>query len=334
MKILNGPTDEETDSTLIGLTSIEKVNLCLRYPFPVDYIKSAFDRGIMDDLDQEDVFLLCKQYQLGDKYFQIAIAKGLFSNQRLYYYRLRCAAETDSVHYIKKELQPCDNDVRFLRMINHLLMSASEWGAFDVVKYLVSVGVGADVNFSYKNETPLMNAAFNGKIEVVRILVENGADRFFMNENGATVLNYAFPNFEIMKYFLELGVHPDSGYPLLEAAMYNQLEVIDLLLEYGSDINIQDPDHDSAILNAYATNNIPLLEYLISKCAADVNLRYHNGNTLLIYAAKMGNLDVVKLLIENGADPCAKNRSGKIALDWAVKNGNWDVVDYLYELSS
>lgn len=330
MKILKGPTDEETDELLQKLTAVEKVCLCLSHPIPTEYIRSIIDRGIMDDLDGEDIFLLCKQYSLGDKYFQLAIDKGLFNHQSLFYNRLQSAVESNSIQYVIRELTPCIDDIRFQDMVNHLLISASQYGSLDVIKYLISIG--ADVSFvNHKNETPLLNAALNGKMEVVRFLVENGADVMVVNENGATVLNYSFSNYEVMKYFLELSVHPDHGNPILQSAMYNDKEVLNLLLSYGADINLQDEACDSALLNAFIVNNVSLFKYLISR-GADVNLRYQDNNTMLMYAAKYGNLEIIKILFEHGADPNLINNRRLKAMDIALEHMHMNAVNLIFSL--
>jgi ankyrin repeat protein len=45
----------------------------------------------------------------------------------------------------------------------------------------------------------------------------------------------------------------------------------------------------------------------------------------------MDHLDMVKLLIENGADPNARETDGCrcTALDWAIRNGNQEMADFL-----
>ncbi|WP_298310806.1 ankyrin repeat domain-containing protein, partial [Propionivibrio sp.] len=54
-----------------------------------------------------------------------------------------------------------------------------------------------------------------------------------------------------------------------------------------------------------------------------------NGSTALLFAARFGHIDVVKVLLSNHADPTITNENGETALDWAVKTGNTEIADLL-----
>jgi ankyrin repeat protein len=54
------------------------------------------------------------------------------------------------------------------------------------------------------------------------------------------------------------------------------------------------------------------------------------GNTPLLWAAWSGNLDIVKLLVQYGADPCASNNKGCSAAHFAAAGGQLDVCKYLF----
>jgi ankyrin repeat protein len=60
---------------------------------------------------------------------------------------------------------------------------------------------------------------------------------------------------------------------------------------------------------------------------------YSGIGTPLQLAASKGLLDLVKLLVEQGADPLIKDPRGKIAIDRAVYGGHTDVVEFLHPLS-
>ncbi|MDF3048296.1 MAG: hypothetical protein K0R73_1414, partial [Candidatus Midichloriaceae bacterium] len=63
----------------------------------------------------------------------------------------------------------------------------------------------------------------------------------------------------------------------------------------------------------------------------EVNSIDQSGTTALIYAAKSGNLEVVKFLLENGADANTKNKDGKSALMMIVDSGNLDLLQTLID---
>lgn len=69
-------------------------------------------------------------------------------------------------------------------------------------------------------------------------------------------------------------------------------------------------------LVAAIANKTDMLKYLL-KYGTDINKTDKNGNTALIYGSKMGNIDVVKLLLKEGANQSIKNNDGMTALDLA-----------------
>lgn len=64
---------------------------------------------------------------------------------------------------------------------------------------------------------------------------------------------------------------------------------------------------------------------------ADIDVRFTNGNTPLMWAARMGLKDAVALLLENGADVEAKNNFGGTALSEAAEQGREEVVTALVD---
>lgn len=89
---------------------------------------------------------------------------------------------------------------------------------------------------------------------------------------------------------------------------------------------MQDP-----ISYAIANNKIESLKALFATGEFDVNARFgENRTTYLIEAIKNNNLNIVKALIEIGADIKAKTIDGRSAIDFAVKSSNLDAVQLLF----
>ena len=91
------------------------------------------------------------------------------------------------------------------------LWCASAAGHLPVVKTLLKAG--ADVNHTTKNRsTPLRAACFDGRLDIVRYLVEKGngnlniANKF----NNTCLMIAAFKgHLDVLRYLLEMKVHPD-----------------------------------------------------------------------------------------------------------------------------
>ena len=107
------------------------------------------------------------------------------------------------------------------------------------------------------------------------------------------------------------------------AAEKNHFEILKHLGDAGADLNITTKMGDGST-RAAEVGNIEMIEYLVNKGV-------HVGSLALIVAARSGNLDVTKLLVEAGANIDFQQRWGHTALMTAAKNGHLDVVKFLME---
>ncbi len=97
--------------------------------------------------------------------------------------------------------------------------------------------MGIDVNQKHYKATPLYNAASSGHVEIVRLLLENGAN----------------PN--ITSYDWE-------GTPLATAARSGNKLIVELLLKHGADTTIQDSKGETALDKAKKYNHVEIIQIL------------------------------------------------------------------------
>ena len=64
-------------------------------------------------------------------------------------------------------------------------------------------------------------------------------------------------------------------------------------------------------------NWLPAVKFLVEECGADVNLRDANGYTALHHAASRGDNDLIRYLVEKGADVMVVSRKGQTTVDMA-----------------
>ncbi|AEX62044.1 putative ankyrin repeat protein [Megavirus vitis] len=103
------------------------------------------------------------------------------------------------------------------------------------------------------------------------------------------------------------------------------LSVVKLLLKRGANINAVDMYGNSALMLACSQNDVELAELLI-RSGIDVNIKSNCNMTALISAAynsgHNNNIDLIKLLLEHGADVNFINIYGRTALDAACDYKN------------
>ena len=166
--------------------------------------------------------------------------------------------------------------------------------------------------------TPLMIAALRNDYDMVKFLVEKGA-----NINAKTHSEYSSVETPLL---LSLdNEHPDSRYYYYKN---ENSSVAEFLINNGADINVTNEDGETPLMYASKLHNIKMVELLIQK-GANINAFDDYGNTALMYG--VNNLETVKLLVENGADVNSQ-KGGSTALILACKprrGRNIDVIKYL-----
>ncbi|EJD75737.1 tankyrase-2 [Loa loa] len=224
------------------------------------------------------------------------------------------------------------------------LHNACAYGHLVVAELLVKHG--ANLNAIDKwGYTPLHEAALKGKFDVCKLLLLSGADPKHKGRDGKSPLDVVREGAEdvynllrgdeavleaakegdvekIRKIVIPATVNCRDvrgrlSTPLHLAAGYNNLEVVQFLLENGAEVNLKDKGGLIPLHNASSFGHLEIAALLI-EYGAEVNHPDKWGYTPLHEAAQKGRTQICSLLLNNGADVTLKNNEGVTALDITI----------------
>lgn len=139
---------------------------------------------------------------------------------------------------------------------------ASDRQHWDIVRMLAEAG--ADVNATWEDLTPLHYAIFDGNVEITKFLIEHGADVNYRNSAKSLA-------------------------PLLLAIRVGNVEITKILIEHGADVQ-------------YTTNDVQYTTKYEYNTMYVATQGRPNATTPLLFAIRLGHVEIAELLIESGAD--------------------------------
>ncbi|XP_029428247.1 protein TANC2 isoform X2 [Rhinatrema bivittatum] len=197
--------------------------------------------------------------------------------------------------------------------IQQALIAAASMGYTEIVSYLLDLPEKDEEeveraqinNFdSLWGETALTAAAGRGKLEVCRLLLEQGAAVAQPNRRGVV--------------------------PLFSAVRQGHWQIVDLLLTHGADINMADKQGRTPLMMAASEGHLDTVEFLLGQ-GASIALMDKEGLTALSWACLKGHLSVVRSLVESGAATDHADKNGRTPLDLAAFYGDAEVVQFLVD---
>jgi ankyrin repeat protein len=209
-------------------------------------------------------------------------------------------------------------------------VQSAEKGDLKAIQLFLSAGMDCNTQ-SAKGLTALMAAAKNGRIDVVNKLLDQKANIDAQGTKGVTALMLAAEN--------------------------NQVEIVKLLLKKNADPNLEDQTGWSALMKAVYQGNTGCVEALAARSrqevnrgllvaaltghqeivkilldnGAEVDSRAEDGRTPLMLAAGKGDNDLVAFLLKAGADPTLTDKSGASAASLAIAKGHKEIADRLQQ---
>jgi ankyrin repeat protein len=220
----------------------------------------------------------------------------------------------------------------FLYSDNQDFFNAVKNGDYNKVKQILAAGIDVDVTEDTK--TALMLAAKEGHQNIVKLLLENGANINKKNKSHNTALHFAVFNKHnnIVKLLIEKGAEINAkGYagqtPLVLAAEIDNIEAAKLLIQKGADIKAVDHASCTALTYAILHENKELINILKPMLIKYVT---ESDKQKLIEAVDDNNYNEVKRLVGLGIDVnMPLDDPGSTMLMRAVGNQNKTIVEFL-----
>lgn len=136
---------------------------------------------------------------------------------------------------------------------------------------------------------------------------------------------------EVVKFFVEAGMPPDTGGALASAIDVKSPAVVKVLVDAGADVNALGPYRQSPLIGAASMGDPEVVKILLAG-GADPNIPNEYGIAPLSVAAEQGNLEIVRILIAGKADVNAIEQPyGGSAIQVAVLRGYKEVVKALID---
>ena len=246
---------------------------------------------------------------------------------------------------------------------NSALHLATKNGLLEITKYLVDEGLEVNAT-NHRGETALITA--RPQYGIIELLVSLGGDvdkrtsqghrpnaveryinlehfeivRFLLTKSKMTpykgLLQAAKKgNLEIVKLLIDHSVplnHPFytklGTTPLLLAVRIKYWAVVEYLLRHGAALYVP-KDNQSLLIKAAAANAVEVVQLLLDM-KMEVNVTDKNNWNALMHATNKGHLDMITLLIEQGANIHQISRNdNETALSLALSNARMDLYDLL-----
>ncbi|EPS35641.1 hypothetical protein H072_10942 [Dactylellina haptotyla CBS 200.50] len=204
-----------------------------------------------------------------------------------------------------------------------------------MVEFLLSKNANANAACECKT-TCLSKAAENGDIEILRLLLLNGALRDTQNQDGESPAQLAERNghFLISSEFENHDMHIRNEF--VDAARMGSVDKMKRLIKVGVDPNIGDRKGDLALGVAIKNDRNEVIQFLLDDDTLiatpkdkRVQSKDRESKTALHFASYKGDMALVELILNAGGNPDAQDSHGRTPWQYAMRGKHRKVADLL-----
>ncbi|PSN55941.1 hypothetical protein C0J52_00452 [Blattella germanica] len=227
---------------------------------------------------------------------------------------------------------------------NTPLIWAAHNGHERVCRALLEHGAKVNVSDQHRN-TPIHYAAMFGYLPIVQLLIQYGADKTIVNEKGRTPEDEAIRTGkqEVAEWLMIKKPEHSTISPeminrqevntewFVERAANGDYFAVSSVLKNGfSEVSSLNSQHLSALHMAALQGHKQVVKLLVD-AGANLELQTKGGNTPLIWAAHNNHIEICRLLLEHGAKVNVANVENNTALHYAAMFGYFPLVQMLVQ---
>jgi len=206
---------------------------------------------------------------------------------------------------------------------------AVKTGDLDTVKQMSEKNPALVNAMDDTNLSPVITAAYHGEMGIANYLVASGA-KMDIFSSSALGLTYIVKNL-VQKYpKMVNAVAIDGSQPLGLASLFGRPETVQYLILHGAEVNSPSVNEQRVLPlhSAAAGRHLEVVRLLLAN-GADVNSEQQGGFTALHAAAQNGQLEMIQLLLANGAKTDSLTFERKTPADLARDRGHAEALTLL-----
>lgn len=226
------------------------------------------------------------------------------------------------------------------------LLIATAAGNMAAATALLEIGADVNARDNYGSTALILAIGKRRHMPMVAILLKHEANLEIRNEDRLTpfMLSLEQLDVELMNKLHAAGAninarYPDGSSPVLWSIRKKSL-MLDMLLRLNPDVTLADSAGITPLRAAIDDGSLMCAQELLKvlrrtsanpdeACRQYVNAADNNGITPLMIASGLNRDDIMRWLVEAGADVAKKNNAGHDAITFAIRAGALQAVEYL-----
>ncbi|KAG4100461.1 ankyrin [Neocallimastix lanati (nom. inval.)] len=212
-----------------------------------------------------------------------------------------------NIQAVNEKINIIDSLIINKRIKNYYFSSSIEKTKYNILEMLLNYGL--DVN----------STDIEGKLLIDYAIEKNNKKVLKLLLNYNSNINYLNNDISLIKNLFVKNERND----FLESNCEEKLELVNILIEYGLDIERSDNDHKCPLIYAFEDENDIAFQYLLEKeldIRTFISTLYNRLSELSLLLNSNNNNNILDLLIKNGFDTNRKDQYGKNLLNYQFEN--------------